>query len=222
MGFLDSVAAQRLASGTTRPEDVRDEVRLLSAHRAKGLEWPLVVVAGVQEGVWPDVRLRSDLLRARELSAQGPPTAVDLVAEERRLLYVACTRARSSLLVTAVAEPVDGGAAPSRFLSDLGVPVEPHGSVRRMPVRVDGLVAELRRAADAPVTRLADGTADPDVEALRQAALARLAALAARARGNARAPHVQRRLGLVHPVGRSPSGSCCAPPIPPPGGAFGR
>ena len=42
-----------------------DAVRLLTAHRAKGLEWDLVVVAGVQEEVWPDLRRRDSLARRR-------------------------------------------------------------------------------------------------------------------------------------------------------------
>ena len=39
-----------------------DAVRLLTAHRSKGLEWDIVVVAGVQDGTWPDVRHRGTLL----------------------------------------------------------------------------------------------------------------------------------------------------------------
>ena len=72
-------------------------VRLLTAHRAKGLEWDLVVVAGVQEGSLagrPAARVAAgagpaECGRLSEL----PPTATR-IAEERRLFYVACTRAR--------------------------------------------------------------------------------------------------------------------------------
>ena len=184
--FLDQVAAQRLAVDAGRgAATTRDEVRVFSAHRAKGLEWEVVVVAGVQEGVWPDVRLRSDLLRTQWLGPQGravAPTVTDLLSEERRLLYVACTRARTALLVTAVAEPVDGGQQPSRLISDLGVPAEHDSARRRAPVRSGPLVTELRQAACAPPTVRADGSLDPDVEALRSAAVARLSVLAGRAR----------------------------------------
>src|SRR5690606_8224462 len=44
-----------------------EAVRILTAHRAKGLEWDLVVVAGVQEGDWPDLRLRGSLLGVEHL-----------------------------------------------------------------------------------------------------------------------------------------------------------
>ena len=53
----------------------RRRVRLLTAHRAKGLEWPLVVVAHVQEDAWPDLRRRATLLRADRIGSAGlvPP-----------------------------------------------------------------------------------------------------------------------------------------------------
>ena len=63
LGFLDDVAAQEVPGDTLAqrtPEG--DAVRVLTAHASKGLEWRLVVVAGVQEGVWPDLRLRGCLL----------------------------------------------------------------------------------------------------------------------------------------------------------------
>ena len=50
----------------------RGVVRILTAHAAKGLEWDVVVVAGVAEGSWPDLRARGSLLGSEQL--------VDLVA----------------------------------------------------------------------------------------------------------------------------------------------
>src|SRR5262249_33807119 len=55
--FLDSMSGQEIAGDTLAdhaPDG--DAVRILTAHRAKGLEWDVVVVAGVQEGIWPDLR----------------------------------------------------------------------------------------------------------------------------------------------------------------------
>ena len=67
---------------------------------------------GVQEGAWPDLRLRGSLLGNERLvdlvagvaepAGAGVPRVAPLLAEERRLFYVACTRARHTLLVSAV------------------------------------------------------------------------------------------------------------------------
>lgn len=170
--FLDTLVAQRIPSDTLADRGVRGSaVRLLTAHRAKGLEWDLVVVAHVQEEGWPDLRRRATLLQADRLGADGwqdPVTTRELLAEERRLFYVACTRARERLLVTAVAASDDDGEQPSRFIGELGVSPEAVPGRPRRPLSLDGLVAELRRT-----------TTDPDADpALREAAAQRLAGLA--------------------------------------------
>ena len=99
--FLHTLRAQQIPADTLAEQGVRgDAVRLLTAHRAKGLEWPLVVVAHVQEDAWPDLRRRATLLRADRIGVGGrlvPPTTTrELLADERRLFYVACTRARAA------------------------------------------------------------------------------------------------------------------------------
>ena len=177
--FLDTLQAQQLPADTLAERGVRGEaVRLLTAHRAKGLEWEYVVVAHVQEGAWPDLRRRTSLLRADEVGPTGPLPPVDtrtLLAEERRLFYVACTRARRSLLVTAVASPDEDGDRPSRFTGELGVEPVPVTGRPRRPLSLTGVVAELRRTA-------ADPSTPP---ALRDAAVRRLARLALERRGSA-------------------------------------
>src|SRR5207248_3508853 len=73
-------------------------VRLLTAHRSKGLEWDLVVVADVQEDIWPDLPRRGSLLRADRVDVDDErpaPTTQQLLVDERRLFYVALTRARA-------------------------------------------------------------------------------------------------------------------------------
>ncbi|MFI6864107.1 ATP-dependent helicase [Streptomyces sp. NPDC050421] len=173
LNFLEEVDAQDIAADTLSRRSVRpDAVRLMTAHRSKGLEWRLVVVAGVQEGLWPDLRRRGSLLEADRIGRDGlaePLTPGALLAEERRLFYVAATRARERLIVTAVKAPADDGDQPSRFLAELGVePRDVTGRPRR-PLAVAALVAELRAT-----------TVDPGAsDVLREEAAHRLARLAA-------------------------------------------
>ncbi|MFI7017723.1 ATP-dependent helicase [Streptomyces sp. NPDC050164] len=198
LNFLEEIEAEDIAADTLTRRAVRpDAVRLMTAHRSKGLEWRLVVVAGVQEGLWPDLRRRGSLLEADRIGRDGlaePLTPGALLAEERRLFYVAATRARERLVVTAVKAPADDGDQPSRFLTELGVePKDVTGRPRR-PLSVAALVAELRAT-----------TVDPRVsDALREAAARRLARLAALADEDGRplvpSAHPYRWWGMFEPT----------------------
>jgi ATP-dependent exoDNAse (exonuclease V) beta subunit len=191
--FLEHLTGQEIpADSLAARAPTGDAVAVLTAHASKGLEWDLVCVAGVQEGVWPSSRLRGsflgterlvDLLRpgAESLPAEvaAITTLTRLLSEERRLFYVAATRARRRLLVTAVTSEREG-LSPSRFLDELDpLPSGADADARRAlhtvtrPLSLAGLVAELRRG-------LGDGEADEQ----RRGAAAQLARLAdAGARG---------------------------------------
>jgi superfamily I DNA/RNA helicase len=129
--FLETLLGQEIPGDSLAERGVRGaSVRLLTAHRSKGLEWRLVVVAHVQEGGWPDLRTRSSLLGADRIGSDGlvpPPARAALLAEERRLFYVATTRATERLVVTAVASADPDGDQPSRFLDEID-PVTEHGA----------------------------------------------------------------------------------------------
>ena len=170
--FVEELTAQEIPADTLAEQGVRGSaVRLLTAHRSKGLEWSLVVVAHVQAERWPDLRRRASLLQPDRIGRGElvPPVGVrEMLAEERRLFYVACTRACSRLVVTAVASPDDDGEQASRFLGELGVEIRELKGRPPRPLSMAGLVGELRRTV-----------VDPDVpEPLRQAAARRLARLA--------------------------------------------
>ncbi|MFF4758606.1 ATP-dependent helicase [Streptomyces sp. NPDC001292] len=198
LNFLAEIEAEDIAADTLTRRAVRpDAVRLMTAHRSKGLQWRLVVVAGVQEGLWPDLRRRGSLLEADRIGRDGlaaPLTPGALLAEERRLFYVAATRACERLVVTAVKAPADDGDQPSRFLAELGVEPRDVTSRPRRPLSVAALVAELRAT-----------TVDPRASAtLREAAAHRLARLAALADDEGRplvpAAHPYRWWGMADPT----------------------
>ena len=90
--------------------DERDVITLSTLHAAKGLEWPHVVLAGVNEGLLP---FRSG---EEEMTPQR-------LEEERRLMYVGITRARSTLAVSSLRRRKRGretvAAVPSRFVKEM-------------------------------------------------------------------------------------------------------
>src|SRR5262249_36729066 len=84
-------------------------VTVLSAHAALGREWDIVVIAGLQEGLWPNTTPRGGVLGTQRLvdvldgvADNAVSSRAPLLAEERRLLIAAMGRARRRLLVTAV------------------------------------------------------------------------------------------------------------------------
>jgi superfamily I DNA/RNA helicase/RecB family exonuclease len=171
--LLEEIEAQEIpAAPYEEKAAAKDAVRLLTAHRSKGLEWDLVVVAGVQEGVWPDLRHRGSILAADALDPSGirPPVSTGaLLTEERRLFYVATTRARSRLVMTATSANEDLSERPSRFLEETGLGLPERLAPTTDVLSTASLVARLRRA-------LGDDTTP---SAMHTAAAHGLAALAA-------------------------------------------
>ncbi|MFE7720925.1 ATP-dependent helicase [Nocardia rhizosphaerihabitans] len=166
-GFVEYLLHQQIPQ-QGRPLTAEGEaVSLLSAHAAAGREWDVVAVAAVQEGIWPNPRARGTLLHTEDLVDlvagvdPGATTsrAAPILAEERRLLLVACSRARRSLLVTAVESAAgDQDLVPSRFLTEL-LGDDDTGEPGALPVADPGralvmhaLVAELRGVVCDPTT----------------------------------------------------------------------
>jgi superfamily I DNA/RNA helicase/RecB family exonuclease len=162
--FVEHLSAQELPGVAGGRGPSADAVRLLTAHASKGLEWDVVCVAGVQEGIWPDLRDRGTLLgtellveRVAGIDGAVVDRRTQMLAEERRLFYVACTRARRRLLVTAVQGAVDGpdaGATASRFLDLVAAPPDDGRPLTPLPrsLTLPALVADLRRAVSDPQT----------------------------------------------------------------------
>ena len=110
-GFLERVALVADSDQLPEEESGNGQVTLMTVHTAKGLEFPVVFVTGMEDGTFPHQR------------SLGDP---EELAEERRLAYVAITRARKQLYLTRAAVRSAWGAPqempPSRFLDD--IPVE--------------------------------------------------------------------------------------------------
>lgn len=105
MSFLEHVA---LISDIDQAESLGSGVSLLTVHSAKGLEFPIVFMAGMEEGIFPHERSMGDAFQ---------------LEEERRLCYVGITRAQRMLYLTHARSRMIFGSRrvqrPSRFLADL-------------------------------------------------------------------------------------------------------
>ena len=87
-------------------EGDKGKVNLMTVHASKGLEFPVVFIAGAEEGLMPHARA----------VAEGGDAAIE---EERRLFYVAVTRAQDRLLISACHHRRQAECEPSRFLDEI-------------------------------------------------------------------------------------------------------
>jgi DNA helicase-2/ATP-dependent DNA helicase PcrA len=105
-GFVDRLSLLSEADEESGSREAR--VWLMTMHAAKGLEFPVVIIAGMEEGLFPHARSAED---------------EEEIEEERRLCYVGMTRAQSHLVVTSAARRRVFGeyqaTEPSRFLDEI-------------------------------------------------------------------------------------------------------
>lgn len=106
--FLEQVALIQDTDVTTGNGDIEGSVTLMTAHSAKGLEFPVVFVTGMEEGIFP---------HSRSFTDKGN------MEEERRLAYVAMTRAKDRLYLLYACERQLYGLSqyndPSRFIKEI-------------------------------------------------------------------------------------------------------
>lgn len=104
-GFLDEIA---LYTNLDSHDTEQDYVVMMTMHSAKGLEFPVVFIAGAEEGIFPGVRAIGE---------------IEEMEEERRLCYVAMTRAKSQLFLTCASQRMLFGRTsnnqPSRFTEEI-------------------------------------------------------------------------------------------------------
>lgn len=139
-GFLANAS---LASDLDNLGDGEDAVSLMTLHSAKGLEFPVVFVVGMEEGLFPNFRSLDD------------PRALE---EERRLCYVGLTRAREQLFLTHATERrlwgSSEGTIPSQFLWELPRDLLTGNAVRRQGRRSDRKMATVTPPVPAQPARM--------------------------------------------------------------------
>lgn len=103
---------EEMALMSSSDNQANDQVSLMTLHASKGLEFPVVFLTGLEEGLLPHARVFE----------QSSP---DDIEEERRLCYVGITRAKEELFITCASSRTQFGQigynAPSRFLSEMGL-----------------------------------------------------------------------------------------------------
>ncbi|WP_026536128.1 ATP-dependent helicase [Arthrobacter sp. H14] len=159
--FLEYLLSQELPMDTlAKRAQNPDAVELMTPASAAGRQWPLVFVAGLQDGVWPNLRLRGELLGSAlfvDAMELGPHQArqVDAVTRLREIRYdelrsfsAAISRASEKLVCTAVASEED---QPSQFIDIIDPwtnPDHPRPKTEVLrPLTLRALVAELRQWA---------------------------------------------------------------------------
>ncbi|WP_307035099.1 ATP-dependent DNA helicase [Arthrobacter sp. B3I4] len=159
--FLEYLLSQELPMDTLAARaQLEDAVELMTPASAAGREWPLVIVPGLQEGVWPNTRLRGELLGSTvfadavehgvEYALQLDPLSRlrEIRYDELRSFSTAVSRAQEVLICTAVSSEDE---QPSSFL-DYVSPLDPDQDRRgftpvERPLTLRALVAELRQHA---------------------------------------------------------------------------
>jgi ATP-dependent DNA helicase Rep len=124
--------------------DEQDQVVLSTLHASKGLEWPHVILVGVNEGLLP-------------FKADDEEMSVERLEEERRLMYVGITRAQKTLVVSTLRRRKKGretvAGVPSRFIAEMklnapGVGEDPKDRLKRLRAELAAKSAAAAPAAD--------------------------------------------------------------------------
>ena len=155
--FLENVLDAEVPEDTLSPQSYDESVLVTTPSATVGLEFDTVVVAALQDGVWPNLRLRGSLLAPQELvrAVTGVESAAvderrQVLGDELRMFALATSRARHRLVLSAVAN--DDEAA-SMFLGLVPPEVPMLDVAAATPLSLRGMVGRLRREAVAGTVR---------------------------------------------------------------------
>lgn len=174
--FVVELLGAEVPEDTLAAQTAGDAVLVCTPSAAIGREFEVVAVAGLQESVWPNLRLRGSLLHPQELAdaVEGRATETEdaraeVLGDELRMFALAVSRSRGQVLLTATANDDEQPSPFLRLAGELAVDDEDDGA---HPLSLRGMVGRLRRrlvttgSADAAqaLARLADAEvegADP-------------------------------------------------------------
>jgi len=140
--FLHAMARLKEQAEDTS-KNKRDCVSLMTVHKAKGLESPAVFVMGLTEGIFPH--------RRSYTMAEDGPIVLSGIAEERRLAYVAFTRAQKMLFLSSILRYRGSDAVASRFIQEAGLtPCDEDGVLNPYLFHRDGTPRKLSPLVSTP------------------------------------------------------------------------
>ena len=120
-GVLQFLSDSALQSDQDELKEEDKAVRLMTVHSSKGLEFDVVFIAGLEDGLFPHQRMSEDNISPEEAE------------EERRLFYVALTRARKKLFLSYAQSRTMWGKSqlnmPSEFISDIPEKLIDYGTI---------------------------------------------------------------------------------------------
>ncbi|MDO5727190.1 MAG: PD-(D/E)XK nuclease family protein [Bowdeniella nasicola] len=154
--YFEQLRSQRVATGSLAAHgSVADAVSVLTVAQAAGSSWPAVIIAGVSEGVWPDMRLRDTTMKWQQLAevlsgvdtqgARATDTVArrEVFADEARMFLAALACGTGPVVVLS---PDDGETLPSRFLEMIDQHPPVINAHRQLTLR--GIVGQLRHVAE--------------------------------------------------------------------------
>ncbi|WP_308465363.1 PD-(D/E)XK nuclease family protein [Rathayibacter soli] len=154
--FLDSVLDAEVPEDTLAPQAATEAVLVTTPQGVVGLEFEVVAVAGLQDGIWPNLRLRGSLLYpgqlVRVVTGLGD-AALDgrkeVLGDELRMLALALSRARRQVILAAVSNEDESASVFFALLPESAVVVDSG----RAPLSLRDLTGRLRRELTTPVAR---------------------------------------------------------------------
>jgi len=141
--FLDAMVRLK-EQAEDNNKNKRDCINLMTIHKSKGLESPVVFVMGLTEGIFPH-------RRSYTMVADDAPIVLSGIAEERRLAYVAITRAQQQLYLSSLLHYRGTDAVPSRFIEEAGLsPTNEDGQLNPFLFKSDGTPRKLSPLVETP------------------------------------------------------------------------